>query len=183
MGSPMLRVALVVMVALSTMLAFAASGSAKPAVLVELRDDCEPESFNAVLGPGNCVREGTVTFEEFIAELLATQSHPAWVFEPGQFAVPETTDLWVQNTGGEAHTFTEVSEFGGGFVEELNLLSGNPIPAPECLPPDVFATLMLAGEIRVFTTGEGASFGVGTHRMQCCIHPWQRTEFEVQPVS
>ena len=34
--------------------------------------------------------------------------------------------------GGEAHTFTQLKQFGGGFVDALNQASGNPVPAPEC---------------------------------------------------
>ena len=40
------------------------------------------------------------------------------------------------NNGGETHTFTEVKAFGGGIVPLLNVLSGNPVPAPECLALD-----------------------------------------------
>ena len=40
---------------------------------IRLLDDCEPTSFNAVLGDGACVGNGHTTFDEFIAELSATQ--------------------------------------------------------------------------------------------------------------
>jgi hypothetical protein len=48
--------------------------------------------------------------------------------------------LLAANRGGEVHTFTEVEKFGGGIVPDLNALSGNPTPAPECLTlaPDDF---------------------------------------------
>jgi hypothetical protein len=71
------------------------------------------------------------------------------------------------------HTFTEVDEFGG-IVLLLTELSGNPVPAPECLaledgdfippggmsPPDVEEP--------------------GVHHYQCCIHPWLRAEVTVR---
>jgi hypothetical protein len=38
-----------------------------------LLDDCEPTTFNAVLGDGACVGNGHTTFAEFIEELEATQ--------------------------------------------------------------------------------------------------------------
>ena len=37
--------------------------------VLELRDDCDPATFNAVLGPGGCIGSGTTTFSTFIAEL------------------------------------------------------------------------------------------------------------------
>jgi hypothetical protein len=42
----------------------------------------------------------------------------------------------LDNRGGELHTFAKVTQFGEGLVEILNKLSGNPIPAPECLQPE-----------------------------------------------
>ena len=33
---------------------------------VEIRDDCEPATFNAVVGPGTCVKDGGTTFSEFV---------------------------------------------------------------------------------------------------------------------
>ena len=73
------------------------------------------------------------------------------------------------------HTFTEVEEFGGGKIEVLNTLSGNPVPAPECqnlAPSDFIAP--------------GASYTDeveerGTDHYQCCIHPWMRLDLHVRP--
>src|SRR5829696_3338755 len=39
--------------------------------LVTMLDACDPTSFNAVIGPGTCVRNGGVTFQQFINELTA----------------------------------------------------------------------------------------------------------------
>src|SRR4029077_20896596 len=41
----------------------------------------------------------------------------------------EGTTLSVVNQGGEPHTFTEVSQFGGGFIEPLN---HGEATVPEC---------------------------------------------------
>src|SRR6185503_20902886 len=100
---------------------------------IRLLDDCEPTSFNAVLGPGACVGDGHTTFDEFIAELAATQDAHKWRNQPSQMHLNVGRPTQIENVGGEVHTFTPVAAFGGGFVNELNGISGNPVPAPECL--------------------------------------------------
>ncbi|HWC06287.1 MAG TPA: hypothetical protein VG799_03455 [Gemmatimonadota bacterium] len=138
---------------------------------IEMLDRCEPESFNAVLI--ECVGDGKVTFTEFIAELLKKQVHHQWRFQPHQLALKAERPFQAVNVGGEDHTFTEVDEFGGGFVTDLNTLSGNPVPAPECLD---FAALEFVGPGEATEIEEEE---VGTVNYQCCIHPWMRTVLEV----
>jgi hypothetical protein len=72
------------------------------------------------------------------------------------------------NRGGEVHTFTHVAAFGGGIIPPLNALSGNPVPAPECLAlePDDF--------VAPGNTYQEQIEGSGTQLFQCCIHPWMR---------
>lgn len=138
-----------------------------------LLDRCEPESFNAVLGAGSCVGDGKVTFAEFIAELEKKQIHHQWRAQPKHVALKSTRSLEVVNVGGEVHTFTPVAVFGGGFVPDLNALSGNPVPAPECLN---------FGSIQFLPAGSVTPLGnltEGTHRFMCCIHPWMRTTAQV----
>ena len=101
---------------------------------VQMLDACDPESFNAVLGAGTCTRNGGgVTFDRFIALLERNQTVGSWRFSPTQVTVHVGDVLIAVNRGGEVHTFTEVEAFGGGFIPELNALSGSPVPAPECL--------------------------------------------------
>lgn len=136
-------------------------------------DRCEPESFNAAIGPGTCIGDGQVTFDEFIAELMKKQTHHQWRNQPNRVALQAGRDVSVVNVGGEAHTFTPVAEFGGGFLGDLNELSGNPVPAPECLD---FAS------IEFVPAGGTAALGglsAGTHHFMCCIHPWMRTTAKV----
>src|SRR5688572_15474070 len=45
--------------------AFAASANASTDVKVNMQDACDPNTFNAVLGAGTCVRNGGVKFDEF----------------------------------------------------------------------------------------------------------------------
>jgi hypothetical protein len=145
---------------------------------VRLLDDCEPTSFNAVLGPGACVGNGHTTFDEFIAELAATQDAHAWRNQPSQMHVNVGRPLLIENVGGETHTFTPVAEFGGGLVNQLNGISGNPVPAPECLN---FGSIVFipAGDVEQGPTAGSPGLSVGTHKFQCCIHPWMRTVVEV----
>ena len=143
-----------------------------------LLDDCEPTTFNAVLGDGACVGNGHTTFAEFIEELEATQDAHKWRNQPSQAHLNSGRSTLIENRGGEVHTFTPVANFGGGFVAELNGISGNPVPAPECLnfgsivfiPPGGTEDGPIAGS---------SELPVGITRFQCCIHPWMRTVVEV----
>ena len=145
---------------------------------VRLLDDCEPTSFNAVLGEGACVGNGHTTFDEFIAELAATQDAHKWRNQPSQMLLNIGRPTIVENRGGEDHTFTEVAEFGGGFVDALNGISGNPVPAPECLN---FGSIVIIhpGGVEQGPTAGSSDLPVGSHRFQCCIHPWMRTVIDV----
>jgi plastocyanin len=137
--------------------------------LVQMMDACEPESFNAAVGPGTCTRSGGLTFAKFIALLGRHQKVGAWHFAPPTLNARVGQELLAVNQGGEVHTFTEVEEFGGGIVPDLNNLSGEPVPAPECLAlePDDFVP---PGGTYIDEVEEE-----GAERYQCCIHPWMRT--------
>ncbi len=145
-------------------------------------DNCDPATFNAALNdPDACVKHGHQTFQSFIAELQATQTARDWRFTPEQLTGRLGVGLLGNNVGGEEHTFTPVHQFGGGFVPILNQLTGNLVPAPECLDldeDDVVASgakyLIEADELE-----EVADAG-GIARVQCCIHPWMRTEVRMK---
>ncbi len=144
---------------------------------IRLLDDCDPATFNAVLGDGACVGNGTTTFNEFIQELEETQDAHAWRNQPSRMTLNVGRTTIIENRGGEVHTLTPVADFGGGFVAELNGISGNPVPAPECLN---FGAIIFipAGATEEGPTA-GADLPVGSHKFQCCIHPWMRTIIEV----
>jgi hypothetical protein len=167
-----------------------ATGVSRP---IMLHDDCDPATFNAAAGPGTCVGSGKTTFDKFIAQLTQHQTAFLWFFAPGQSAVPVGQMLKLGNTGGETHTFTKVAEFGGGFIIPLNLLSGNPVPRPECTTGVAVGPVMLqpqpesptnifveAGTVEDGPTAGSAILPVGkTVKFMCCIHPWMRTEITV----
>jgi plastocyanin len=133
-------------------------------------DACDPETFNAALGPGTCLRSGGVQFSQFIAVLTRLGFIGPWHFAPMNSNVQVGQEFLAVNKGGEVHTFTEVDAFGGGIVPSLNELAHVPDVAPECaaLDPDDFVA-------------PGASYReevehTGTLKFQCCIHPWMRLE-------
>ena len=139
---------------------------------VQMLDDCDPATFNAVLGPGSCVKNGSTTFDEFVAQLLAQGRAPAWRFAPGQLKVDAGGTITARNRGGEAHTFTQVANFGGGCIAELNDLLGL-TPVPECagFPGGAFGATLAPPGGSVTTT----PLTPGIHRYECLIHPWMRT--------
>ena len=145
---------------------------------IRLLDDCEPTTFNAVLGDGACIGNGHTTFAEFIEELEETQDAHKWRNQPSSMHLNVGRPTLIENRGGEVHTFTPVAAFGGGFVPELNGISGNPVPVPECLD---FGSMVFipAGGVEQGPTAGSSDLPVGVSRFQCCIHPWMRTVIEV----
>src|SRR5437870_2536239 len=121
-------------------------GTANAQSIITMRDACDPDSFNAAIGPGTCVagQHGTTLFSDFIGELQTDQNAGAWRFNPmlnateGNFKLvrldlKQGDQTTIENKGGETHTFTRVQKFGGGFIAPLNGLSGNSDLAPECV--------------------------------------------------
>jgi len=154
-------------------------GFAQNVRIIKMNDQCDPETFNAAFGPGTCLNTGGVSLDTFIAELMHTQRAGAWSFTPDPVRLREGEAFQAVNTGGEIHTFTEVDEFGGGFIPELNALSGTPVPTPECLAiaPEAFT-----GEDFIPPGGrtEVEVEEPGVHHYMCCIHPWMRTDVIVR---
>jgi plastocyanin len=161
------------------------NNAASTDVNIDIRDYCDPASFNAAIGPGTCERgaqnplsNGAITFPGFVAEVNLDKSVGAWRFVPQQVQIAEGGTLHLQSLGGETHTFTEVKRFGGGFVAFLNAASGNPVPAPECAqmvagqlvpqPPGPDNLFIAPGTTATVTEHQGVA------RYQCCIHPWMR---------
>ena len=142
---------------------------------VVIRDDCDPATFNAVVGPGTCVKDGGTTFSEFVDQLITQGRAPAWRFAPDHLSLASGGTVEARNIGGETHTFTEVANFGGGCIGFLNDLLGLS-PVPECagFPDGLFgATAVPAGGTITVTLAPGI------HRFECLIHPWMRTTVDV----
>ena|SRR5215218_6377411 len=157
--------------------------AAKDVRNISVRDDCDATTFNAVIGEGTCVGDGDTTFDEFVAEL--PDGHEKWRFNNDR----TETDAAVNatNRGGEVHSFTEVGKFGGGFIPFLN----NPDEdlAPECVLLDANGEAVPADEVSSVPgpgfnpntivppgkTSPTQTLTKGTHKFQCCIHPWMRS--------
>jgi len=181
------RAALVAAMASSLLPIFAASGSASSGEVIKIRDNCDPATFNAVIGPDTCVREGNngqrVTFDRFIerlfagnaAAILESRNHLGWRFSPDETEVEVGDSLAVMNLGGEFHTFTDVTSTGfvGGCLPELNAAFGFSVPA-QC-PGALATTGIPAGATMTVTLSTP-----GTFLFECLIHPWMRTEITVE---
>jgi len=141
--------------------------------IVSMQDACDPDTFNAVIGPGTCVRNGGVRFDNFLAQLQQHGSAGAWHFAPGTTTVKVGQTFVAVNRGGETHTFTEVAAYGGGIVPVLNQAIGETTVAPECtqLEPDDFVPP--GGTYREPLNESG------TKKFQCCIHPWMHLDARV----
>jgi plastocyanin len=135
-----------------------------------LSDACDPETFNAALGAGTCLRNGGVRFENFLELLTLHHFVGAWHMTPPQAQLGVGDVLLAVNHGGEEHTFTEVEEFGGGIVPDLNRRMGLTTVAPECNQ----AAMIPPGGSSSETEDEE-----GVEKYQCCIHPWMRAEVHV----
>jgi plastocyanin len=150
-----------------------------PAQVVAL-DECDPATFNLPgnAGPGFCKNVAlgytglgyTTTFSKLIAEAASPSPDPKWDFEPDNLTVKEGTPIIAVNQGGEPHTFTEVANFGGGFVPPLN---GGEDAVPECAAG--FSSVAVA-RTRILQGSQlqVAGLSKGVHHFQCCIHPWMR---------
>jgi len=149
-------------------------GSASDVRIVAMKDQCDPESFNAAFGPGTCVTNGGVSLDTFVSQLTHTQQAGAWRFSPDPVRLRDGQAFQARNIGGEVHTFTEVDEFGGGIIPELNALSGNPVPVDECLQLEPEDFIPAGGR------SEAEVEEPGVHHYQCCIHPWMRTDVIVR---
>src|SRR5580765_2733889 len=132
--------------ALAVGLAAAISGVAatltaeQSAQTVQVRDDCDPATFNAdpPVGPGIgviCGGDGDTTFGDFVADVVAQSSVDQWRFNPDQMS--NARPIVAHNRGGETHTFTRVAKFADGSIAPpLNDLLGK---GPEDIAPECIA--------------------------------------------
>ena len=153
-----------------------------PVQIVAL-DECDPATFNAVLGPDFCknvalayVTPFATTFSDLVSKAAAGTPDPGWDFEPDKLTIKKGTPLIVVDQGGELHTFTEVAQFGGGFIPPLN---NQEAAVPECAGG--FKDLAVA-RTRILQGSQLQVTGLskGEHYFQCCVHPWMRVTVDVK---
>ena len=145
-------------------------------------DECEPTSFNGALGPDFCknVVLAALGFSTNLSDLFSKAAagtpDPSWDFEPDELHVKQGTTVLVTDQGGEPHTFTEVKQFGGGFIDGLN--HGEAV-VPECSGGfsnvAVAKTRIIQGSTTAFP-----NLSKGEHLFECCIHPWMRVKVVVK---
>jgi plastocyanin len=148
---------------------------------VQMLDNCDGPSFNAALqDPTACSRKGGLTFDKFVERLSERGSVESWRFSPEKLSLYAGGTITAVNRGGEPHTFSEVEEFGGGCIQDVNdLLDLEPVdecdgfPGP---PGILFFVSTLAAPGDSVTT---APLGPGTHRFLCLIHPWMKSTVTV----
>jgi plastocyanin len=158
-----------------------AENSQTPAQVVAL-DECDPTTFNAALGPNFCHNIAlaalgyATTLSDLLAKAAAGTPDPGWDFEPDTLSVKQGTPVFAVDQGGEPHTFTEVAQFGGGFIPGLN---AGQETVPEC--SGGFSNIAVA-RTRIIQGSQlqVAGLSKGKHYFQCCIHPWMRMEVEVK---
>jgi len=165
--------------------AVAQTGSSGLAQVVAL-DECDPTTFNAPTAGGadfcKNVALANFGFATTLSDLVASAQNgtpdPGWDFEPDQLTIRQGTILSVVNEGGEPHTFTEVKQYGGGFLPALNP-GGNASTVPEC--SGGFKNIAVA-RTRVIQGSRLDVVGLskGRHFFECCIHPWMRIEVDVK---
>lgn len=154
----------------------------KPVAQIVALDECDPTTFNAAIGPDFCKNVAlaplgfATTLQDLFAKAAAGTPDPKWDFEPDQLTIQKGTALSVVDQGGEPHTFTEVKQFGGGFIPGLN---NGEAAVPECAAGfsdvAVAKTRIIQGSTSLLT-----GLSKGTHYFQCCLHPWMRVKVEVK---
>jgi plastocyanin len=158
------------------------SGAQRP-MQVEMRDSCDPATFNAGLRPGACVGDGNVTFQRFNDDLTLAGGRGqlplsggagAWKNNPSDTHINAGQTVVAINVGGEGHSFAEVASYGGGCVASIDATL-HLTPVAECSNPAWRSTIAASGA----SVGT-APLAVGTHRFECLIHPWMRTTITVR---
>jgi plastocyanin len=137
---------------------------------ITARDDCDATTFNLAVpaDPPTCVGNGGTTFADFLGQLADHRFVGSWNFSPKQVKLDVGDPLVVTNRGGETHTFTQTTRFGGGgVVPPLNIIMfGTPTPPTFFFgPPN---SIPAGGTFNV----PSSMLTPGTHLFMCIIHPW-----------
>ncbi len=164
----LLRSTALASVVAGVLLAMPLVASANPSE-VYMNDACSP-SFNVVVGPGTCTSPGGMPFGMFVQRLAQNKFVGAWRFSAPQVHLNAGDSLTVENRGGETHSVTEVTQFGGGgIVGVINqIMFGTPTP-PIFFDPAGPLNFVGSGDK---TTIPSSTLTTGTHLFQCVIHPW-----------
>jgi plastocyanin len=153
---------------------------------LEVQDRCDPNTF--VPAGIDCTpvtdQGGTATLDALFGSLVAGAPNDGWRFKPTKMTLRAGQPLNIALTrGGEAHTITEVEDFGPGCVPEINaIMFPGEDPAAECANPATFTPGIFGGDLiapGLDFSKPGLSKGA-PHRFQCMIHPWMQTTVTVR---
>jgi plastocyanin len=164
---------------------------------MKLSDNCDRPSWEATPGfQGACnVDAGGVTPDRFNADLPEGGNNNWWINNREE-TIKEGDSLFVDNVGGEVHTFTRVDQFGQGVVPPFNAAVPNDPPAsggeivanPDGTPSfgTVVATAVApdadhGGFFNSPPSRTVSGLKAGTYKFQCLFHPWMRTTVTVLP--
>lgn len=154
---------------------------------IRMYDDCEPTSFNAVLGPGACVGDGDTTFAELVAQLgengfVANESAEDWDFKPGHVHIDHGDRLRVVDRGGEFHSFTQVPRFGAGCVPPVNALLGlgGAAPVVDDCEEQLSGPTMVAPGGTLVVPASALAPRTKPYLFECLLHPWMQTTVTVR---
>jgi hypothetical protein len=163
-----------------------ADGGGSGAVTVLVQDRCDPVTFDLALSdPTACdpAHEGRVAFDKFFGSILAdpmgvlqSREVRGWRFHSEDVTLRQGQDLVARSTGGEFHTFTQVAQFGGGCVPDLNAPFKLGFNAACQSNPSPFATSAVPPGSSLHVSG----LAKGQYRFECMIHPWMRTDVTVR---
>ena len=145
-------------------------------------DACDPATFNPAFGPTTCLKEGRTTLDAFVAQVSETHAAKGWHLTSDNATARLGVDILGNNVGGEVHTFTAVRQFGDGSIfGPLNDVLGDPVVATECGQLDSDDLVPSGGKYAIEAEKLASVVdGSGIARVQCCIHPWMRTEIHMQ---
>jgi hypothetical protein len=140
-------------------------------------DECDRATFDASTGAGPSFFKDlapgvSTTLSDLFAKAAAGTPHPNWDLGLDNLTIKQGHIVSVVDQGGELHTFTEVKQFGGGFIPILN----DPVKASCTTSPPV--TVPRTGIL------QGSHLDViclskGNHLFQCCFDPCMRIEVDV----
>ncbi len=156
----------------------AAATRASDIRVVQIADRCDSITFPPEAG---CQGRGGVTFQKFLEKVNAKDGgHGAWRFHMDGGDLRMGEPLRITNTGGEPHSFTEVSSFGTGVVLPLN--EALPTETPPAVPVGFPSLGAATGATTLLPGQERRVNGLtpGTHYFQCLIHPWMRVDVQVR---
>jgi plastocyanin len=146
---------------------------------IKMRDDCDPTTFNIAVPatPPTCVGDGKTLFGNFIGQLLDHKFAAEWRFSPDHITIEAGRSLRLDNHGGETHTLTPVSQFGGGGIAPpLNfVLFGTFTPPTFFTGPHTFVPSGGRTTIDTSTLTPGRPY-----LFICAIHPWMHETVVVE---